>query len=77
MSKETLAALREVQDQVFAVSKEAGVRFMFCVISRDGLSTDEISRHLRQSGFDRREELVEFVLDLRRWEAQRSEPLAT
>jgi hypothetical protein len=69
-SPEAMSALKEVQAQVFATSKEAGVRFMHCPVATAISSADDISRHLQECGFDRRDDLAEHVLDLQRLKGQ-------
>lgn len=74
-SPEILAGLHDIQQQVFETSKEAGLRFMHCLVSKTGASSDLISSHLQEAGFTRRDDLIEHVLDLRQLKDGPCEPL--
>jgi hypothetical protein len=64
-SEEALAALRGVQEQIFASSADAGVAFIHCLVPTGLTATTDISRHLQSAGFDRCYDLVDHVLNLR------------
>ena len=65
ISPKATAALRALEEQILLSSKEAGVRFVHCSISVAIPAADNISRHLRESGFDARPDLLDHMKDLR------------
>jgi hypothetical protein len=75
-SPEALAALHDLQNEVFRLTKEAGIRFAHCLLSKAGTSVEEVSHHLKESGFERCDDLVEHVLDLGRVEDRNSGSLS-
>lgn len=75
-SAEVMAALRDTEEQIFATSKEAGVRCMICSVPAAMPVDNDISRHLQDLGFDRRQDVVEHTLDLGRVKDQQREGLS-
>lgn len=65
ISPKATAALRSHQDEILEISKRAGVRFVHCDVFRTMEAADAIGKHLEQSGYARRDELIDYTVDLR------------
>jgi len=65
LDPEATAALTAAQPEILKSSKEAGARFVHVSIYRDLPNAADISRHLKNAGYEPRPDLLDHMFDLR------------
>lgn len=65
LDPEATAELTKKQPEILAAAKEAGARFAHVSIWRDLPTAEDLSRHLKNAGYEPRPDLLDHMFDLR------------